>query len=624
MIKPDFSYFYGGLPHGEVQKNPIKATVSKREFTEFHAVEWNVFYENTSAEDSKILSEIYDCDVLLALPEYTRPSPTLRITGEAPCIIWMQGCLEGEAYSFNDERSAQEFAFHTDYLFEIGMKKGYENHHGRSSDQMMHFFEITCKGKGYIAAIGWTGCWRAEFEREKAGIRMRAGLRCAEFYLKPMEKIRTATILIMSYDEKENRYNMFRDLIKTHYTPKITAKEHPGVLAALLWGSLPSDEMANRIRRLYSGGAKFEEYWIDAAWNGQSADSENTFDGTWADEIGNWEFKKDIHPDRLCNVSRTAQEAGAALMLWFDLEHASNITPIVKEHPEYFINNGEKFLLLNLGCEAAWTYAFNLLKNYFSMLKLRCYRQDFNIPPDLPWEFADRPGRRGITEIYHVLGLYKLFDALRGEFPDLIIDNCASGGRRLDIEMLKRSVTLYRSDYQCIQNPDPDVTNTHNTNISRYLPATGCSTKLKMDLYAARSTYSASWGYSGYATAACSMSEEEIQWLSEVIEEYVSIRKYFLGHFYNFGSDQFDSSAWVIWQYHDPSSDEGMVMAFRRKNSPSAEASVSLKELEGEYTFYNLDTKEHFTGGESLEIRLPREYSSAIIVYKKAGTSEIV
>ena len=55
--------------------------------------------------------------------------------------------------------------------------------------------------------------------------------------------------------------------------------------------------MANRIRRLYSGGAKFEEYWIDAAWNGQSADSENTFDGTWADEIGNWEFKKDIHPD---------------------------------------------------------------------------------------------------------------------------------------------------------------------------------------------------------------------------------------------------------------------------------------------------------------------------------------
>ena len=253
-------------------------------------------------------------------------------------------------------------------------------------------------------------------------------------------------------------------------------------------------------------------------------------------------------------------------MLWFDLEHASNITPIVKEHPEYFINNGEKFLLLNLGCEAAWTYAFNLLKKLLQyaeasavtdriLIFLRISRGSLPIGP----------GGAESLKYTMFLGLYKLFDALRGEFPDHIIDNCASGGRRLDIEMLKRSVTLYRSDYQCIQNPDPDVTNTHNTNISRYLPATGCSTKLKMDLYAARSTYSASWGYSGYATAACSMSEEEIQWLSEVIEEYVSIRKYFLGHFYNFGSDQFDLSAWVIWQYHDPSSDEGMVMAFRRK-----------------------------------------------------------
>ena len=623
MIKPDFSYLYDGLPYKQAENNPIKTTVNKREFTEFNAVEWNVFYENTSSENSKILSNNYDCDGLLDLPEYARPSPALRITEEAPKIIWMQGCLEGDAYSFNDERSAQEFAFHTDYLFENGMQKAYENNKGRSSDQIMPYFEIACSGKGYVAAIGWTGCWRVEFKREKTRIHMKAGLRCAEFYLKPMEKIRTATILIMSYDAKENRYNMFRDLIKTYYTPKISAKEHPGVLAALLWGSLPSNEMTNRIKKLYSGGAKFEEYWIDAAWNGQSANSENTFDGSWADEIGNWAFNKDIHPDQLRNVSKAAKDAGAALMLWFELEHATNITPIVKEHPEYFINNGEKFLLLNLGSEAAWAYAFNLLKTYFNMLDLRCYRQDFNIPPDIPWEFADRPGRRGITEIYHILGLYKLFDALLCEFPDLIIDNCASGGRRLDIEMLKRSVTLYRSDYQCIPNPDPDVTNTHNTNISRYLPATGCSTKLKMDLYAVRSTYSASWGYSGYATSACSMSKEEIQWLSEVVAEYISIRKYFLGHFYNFGSDKLDPSAWVIWQYHDVSSNEGMIMAFRRKNSPNAEASISLNEIDGEYAFYNLDTKENFIGGRSLNIKLPRKYSSTIIVYKKAGTSEI-
>ena len=69
------------------------------------------------------------------------------------------------------------------------------------------------------------------------------------------------------------------------------------------------------------------------------------------------------------------------------------------------------------------------------------------------------------------------------EFPHLYIDNCASGGRRLDFEMVKRSIHLYRTDYQCIFNPEPDVTNTHHTNISKFLPVTGCSTKKKMDIY---------------------------------------------------------------------------------------------------------------------------------------------
>ena len=64
-------------------------------------------------------------------------------------------------------------------------------------------------------------------------------------------------------------------------------------------------------------------------------------------------------------------------------------------------------------------------------------------------------------------------------------------------------------------------------------------------------------------------------------------------------------------------------MAFRRKNSPNAEASISLNEIDGEYAFYNLDTKENFIGGRSLNVKLPRKYSSTIIVYKKAGTSEI-
>lgn len=617
MIKPTFSFLYGGKSYSELKDCPIKASVVSKEYNEFDAVEWHVEYENTSGNSSEILSSIKDCDVLLELPHYKRESPTLRITEEAPKVMWMQGNLEGEAYSFDDERSAQEFSTHIDYLFEIGMRKSYFNNEGRSSDEIMPYFEVACKGCGYMIAIGWTGSWLAEFSRESEGIRFKAGLKNAEFYMNPGEKIRTASILIVKYMDGEDQYNKFRDVMLKYYTPQIPSKNHPGLLSTLLWGSLSSDEMVNRINRYKANGAKFEEYWVDAAWNGRFAASQNNFDTTWADEIGDWEAKKDCHPDNFKNVVDAAHDAGAGFLLWFEIEHATAVTPIFSEHPEYFIQNGDRYMLLDLGNEEAWNYAFNTLSTRFREYNVTCYRQDFNMPCDGPWEFADKEGRRGITEIYHISGLYRLYDALLAEFPHLYIDNCASGGRRMDFEMVKRSVHLYRTDYQCVFNPDPDVTNTHHTNISKFLPVTGCSTKRKTDIYAARSTYSSSWGFSAYGTIIQSISDDEIKWLADIIEEYKSIRKYFVCHFHSFGSDKYDKSSWVIWQYHDSKNDEGIVMAFRREKSPNDSARITLKELSGNYKFYNVDTKETFENGADFTIKLPNQYSCVLFKYSK-------
>lgn len=53
---------------------------------------------------------------------------------------------------------------------------------------MMPFFDITASGSGYIAAIGWTGDWKAEFAKKKDGISMKTGLKETNFYLKSGEK----------------------------------------------------------------------------------------------------------------------------------------------------------------------------------------------------------------------------------------------------------------------------------------------------------------------------------------------------------------------------------------------------------------------------------------------------
>ena len=63
------------------------------------------------------------------------------------------------------------------------------------------------------------------------------------------------------------------------------------------------------------------------------------------------------------------------------------------------------------------------------------------------WRANDAPDRQGITEIRHVTGYLAYWDELRRRHPDMLIDTCASGGRRNDLETLRRAVPLWRSDY---------------------------------------------------------------------------------------------------------------------------------------------------------------------------------
>jgi alpha-galactosidase len=253
-------------------------------------------------------------------------------------------------------------------------------------------------------------------------------------------------------------------------------------------------------------------------------------------------------------------------------------------------------------------------------LNIGCYRQDFNIHVSY-WfdvENENNPDRVGIAEIKHVMGLYEMWDYLLDGAPGLIIDNCSSGGRRIDIESLKRSIPFFRSDYQCNFNENPEVLQTHNAGISCYLPYNGCTSKTKSDTYAIRSSYSSSWGGAFYNTVFQSMSDDDFVWAKKITDEYRSIRKYMSDDFYNHGSSVFDDTSWAIWQYHDEKTQSGILMAFRRSNSPFDRVSVNLKGLieRERYVARNLDLGSEEEFENTIDVVLPEKRSSVIFEYK--------
>lgn len=636
MIKPSFSMKYNSEPlnmnyncssEGEYKlESDVTVKIQKNEYSKYDAIEWVLYFENSSGKNSGIFSDILDCDTLLPLKMPEIKAPGYRTTKGDACVITMNGMVDGNLYWENDKISATEYGLNYEYLDKTTIKS-FENIGGRSSNGMMPFFDVTANNEGYIAAIGWTGNWKAEFIKCNDGIRIKTGLKETKFYLKPDEKIRTSSILIMKYNDNEDKYNKFRKLIKNNFSHKsCTASNRENLMAFELWGGLTSDEMKKRINKLAEHDIRFENIWIDAGWYGDCLNCDEAFSGDWYEKTGDWRVNKRVHPDSLKEVSECAKKAGMKLMLWFEPERAVEGTKYTLEHPEWFLSlpdNNSK--ILNYGNDDARKHVCCMLEEYINELDLSCYRQDFNTELDEYFKYNDVENRRGITEIKHVMGMYEVWDYILEKSPELLIDNCSSGGRRIDIETLKRSIPFFRSDYQCNFNENPEVLQTHNSNISCYLPYNGCTSKTKSDTYAIRSSYSSSWGGAFYNAIFQSMSEEDFVWAKRITDEYRSIRGYFSMDFYNHGSDCFDDTSWAIWQYHDPDTDSGIVMAFRRCNSPFDKVRIDLKGLlkNKTYTYTNLDSKTATDGADHLDIILPEKRTSTVFCYKNNTDAKI-
>ena len=90
--------------------------------------------------------------------------------------------------------------------------------------------------------------------------------------------------------------------------------------------------------------------------------------------------------------------------------------------------------LLNLGNPEARKWLVEHIDKILVEQGIDLYRQDFNMDPLYFWQANDSEDRQGITEIKHVTGYLAYWDELRRRHPNMLIDSCASGGRRNDLE----------------------------------------------------------------------------------------------------------------------------------------------------------------------------------------------
>ncbi len=406
----------------------------------------------------------------------------------------------------------------------------------------------------------------------------------------------------------------------SHNIPRPGGKLPQPMFCASSWDftnlgtGVSEDNQIMFISRHLEENLNIDYWWIDAGWY--------PCDGHW-NYTGTWEPDKARFPKGLRPVSDYLHSKNIKLILWFEPERVRENTWLYKNHPEWLLSDdpSAKDKLLNLGDPDALNWLTEHIDSLITDNGVDVYRQDFNFQPLRHWRANDTKDRQGITEIRYVEAYLSYWDELRKRHPDILIDSCASGGRRNDLETLRRSVPLLRSDYVW----EPVGNQCHTYSLAQWFPVFGSpfyyDAKRKITPYLFRSHNCP------VITGGLDVRLKDLDYdlLRQLISQWRQVSHYYMGDYYPLTSYSLDKNVWIAWQFHDPKLDEGMVQAFRRDGSPCESMRLQLKSLSKNvnYVISNLDIKGSDTlsanelSGNGLEINIKTRPGSALIVYRR-------
>lgn len=501
-----------------------------------------------------------------------------------------------------------------------------ESFGGRSSDGVLPYFNISSDTGGLIVAIGWSGDWRASFESLGDGkLQIMAGLKRSRFKLQPGEHLRLPAMLVMSYQGSWiHGQNQFRRLSLQHFTPRnhpplklmpVAASVH-GMLGFNVTSEQNLTTLANDIAALK---LPLDTYWLDAGWN----------EGGFPAAQGNPQSDPIRFPRGLGPLGECVQATGMRFLVWFEPERAMRGTWVDREHPSWLISpsqtpphlkymENDGFKLLDLGNPAAHEWAVDSVSQHIQEAKISIYRQDFNEYPSYFWHTDEADDEIGLREVRYINGLYQFLDNLMRRHPHLILDNCASGGRRIDFEMMRRSVVLWRSDSCWDAKTYPRNVQAMTHGLSHWLPMHGLGSVATTDV-ALRSGMGACASFAiNYRDPTATSA------LRQHLDRYLKIRPLFAKDFYPLTDWSDDPTTWLAFQFHDPQSGQGVVQAFRRNSTQKALHTLKLQALDPQkrYDIQNWDNLSEYSkksGSELLrngiDLHLPVNSDSAIVLH---------
>ena len=578
------------------------------------AAEWTVFFTQRGTQDSKIIESVRAVDGLIDARAFGGSGGDRGISHGCPVRYYL-----GTQYTYND--------FEPKYLFlDTGghEKTVFKSNGGKSSTGISPFFNVEADfagsdkvavSGGTVLAVGWPGQWQAEFSLAGTKqVRVRAGQEYGRFKLHPGETARTPLIAVLRYrGDWIDGQNAWRRWMFAWNVPKDGTQRIPPLnvpSSSNFFDTMCRATVENQIAFIdgyRDAGIPIDYWWMDAGWYPCKGQWWNT--GTW--EVNRKQFAQGLRP-----VSEYAHARNIKTILWFEPERLTPDSWLWENRPEWLLK-AKDVALLNMGLPEARQWAADTVSRILRDEGIDLYRQDFNISPLSFWLARDEPDRKGLTENHYVQGHLWFLDELRRRDPKLIIDLCASGGMRHDLESLRRGIVFTQSDYDL--TPEGDLN--QNYSLPFLMPYHGHSVP-STDAYGfwccATLGLHPRWDIRNPGLLDKDIARRVRIWRERVAPCYS-------GDYYPLTPYSALPDSWQVSQYNHPEEKRCVVQAFRRSVCSSEHGVFYLRGLDrqADYEIAVLDgaglgiSPRRMKGAElmdkGLEIALPTSASVSIL-----------
>ncbi len=531
------------------------------EYADYPVVEWTVYLENVGTSDTPILQNVKGLNTAFS----RGASGEFVVNGIA-----------------GDDCTATSFQPYSATLGPSASRNAGVSS-GKSSDgpNGWPYFNLQIPSGadgtgGVIVAVGWPGNWSASFTRDAStGLTVQAGQGNTYCLLHPGETLRTpsTTLFFWHGTNLVRAQNLWRRWYLAHLIPRV-AGAPPTPLAQIQVGGNDT----NYVDSFTQAGIAVDICWRDAGgsytWY-KNNNSPYTGNDAWLN-TGTWEVDPAKYPDGFKPFSDWIHARGMKFVLWFEPERIGDMNSwLGVNHPEWLLSPGSVGKILNQGNPTVFNWLTNHFDNLIKSNGVDWYREDMNgNGPGPTWASNDAGNRKGITENFYVQGHLAFWDALLAMNPGLRIDSCASGGRRNDLETMRRSVPLLRSDFQFPSMGGVVEGNQgHTYGLSSWLPFQG-SGLYSYDVYSFRSFYLPSFGM-GTLDGSTRSAQQQAYSECRIIAPCMLYGDYYPLTPYSLATD-----AWIAWQFDYPGGSNGAVQAFRRAASPVPEMQFTLNGLD--------------------------------------------